>query len=70
MLYIPPDLWQNENRYPYCISMRKENSMIAEHDYPILEYSTEDRAIINPSGSETPFPRLCLHRFWKNTLVK
>ena len=44
--------------------------MIAEHDYPILEYSTEDRAIINPSGSETPFPRLCLHRFWKNTLVK
>lgn len=31
--------------------------MIAEHDYPILEYSTEDRAIINPSGSR----RFCFY---------
>lgn len=42
--------------------------MIIEHEYPILEYSTEPTAIINPVRDETPFPRLCIMTFFQDVL--
>lgn len=39
--------------------------MIIENEYPILEYSTECSAIINPEKSEEPFPALCIMTFFR-----
>ncbi len=38
--------------------------MIIENEYPILEYSTERGAIIDPQKGEEPFPRLCIMTFF------
>lgn len=42
--------------------------MIVENEFPILEYSTEKNAVIDPvcrGGQEKgPFPRLCLMTFF------
>lgn len=43
--------------------------MIIENEFPILEYSTEHLAIINPRPSEKPFPRLCLMTFFEEVLT-
>lgn len=42
--------------------------MIIENEFPILEYSTECSAVINPSGSEESFPRLCIMTFFKEVM--
>ncbi|MCM1216331.1 MAG: nucleoside phosphorylase [Lachnospiraceae bacterium] len=44
--------------------------MIIKNDYPILEYSTEKTAIINPErfAKEEPVPRLCLVTFFGEVL--
>ena len=46
--------------------------MIVQNEYPILEYSTEQNAVINPSGrggqQKGPFPRLCLMTFFQEVL--
>ncbi len=43
--------------------------MIVENEFPILEYSTERNAIINPGWrgeqEKGPFPRLCIMTFFK-----
>ena len=38
--------------------------MIVENDYPILEYSTQQDAVINPGKGEEAFPRLCIMTFF------
>ena len=42
--------------------------MIMEHEFPILEYSTQKDAVINPKNSGDPFPRLCLVVFFQDVL--
>ena len=42
--------------------------MIMEHEFPILEYSTQKDAVINPKNSGDPFPRLCLVVFFQEVL--
>lgn len=42
--------------------------MIIENEFPILEYSTENNAIINPPKNESPFPRLCVMTFFREVL--
>lgn len=42
--------------------------MIIENEFPILEYSTECSAVINPTKSEEPFPRLCVMAFFREVL--
>lgn len=42
--------------------------MIIKNDFPILEYSTEHDAVINPRMGEAPFPRLCLMTFFREVL--
>ena len=42
--------------------------MIIENEFPILEYSTEYSAVINPMESEEPFPRLCIMTFFNEVL--
>ena len=42
--------------------------MIIENEFPILEYSTDKNAIINPEKSGKPFPRLCVMTFFKDVL--
>ncbi len=46
--------------------------MIVENEFPILEYSTEKNAVIDPvcrGGQEKgPFPRLCLMTFFQEVL--
>ena len=42
--------------------------MIIENEFPILEYSTECSAVINPTKSEEPFPRLCVMTFFREVL--
>ena len=46
--------------------------MIVENEYPILEYSTEPIAVINPGWrgeqEKSPFPRLCLMTFFQEVL--
>ena len=58
-----------------------EKKMIVKHEYPILEYSTEKTAVINPDRSASKadrsgeggggfrrFPRLCLVTFFEEVL--
>lgn len=42
--------------------------MIVKNEYPILEYSTEYDAVINPQLSAVSFPRLCLVTFFQEVL--
>lgn len=42
--------------------------MIVENEFPILEYSTERSAVINPTEGEEPFPRLCVMTFFREVL--
>ena len=42
--------------------------MIVKSDYPILEYSTNREAIINPGRSSEKIPRLCLVTFFEDVL--
>lgn len=46
-----------------------EGQMIVENEFPILEYSTEQNAVINPGWrgeqEKGPFPRLCIMTFFK-----
>ncbi len=42
--------------------------MIIKNDYPILEYSTEHEAVINPRKDKIPFPKLCLMTFFGEVL--
>lgn len=42
--------------------------MIVKNDFPILEYSTDDEAVINPQMDELPFPRLCLMTFFEEVM--
>lgn len=42
--------------------------MIIENEFPILEYSTDKNAIINPEKNGKPFPRLCVMTFFKDVL--
>lgn len=42
--------------------------MIHKHEFPILEYSADQKAVINPRPEETPFPRLCLVTFFEEVL--
>lgn len=45
--------------------------MIIKNDYPILEYSTQQRAVINPKEyPEARFPRLCLMAFFEEVLAE
>lgn len=44
--------------------------MIIKHDYPILEYSTEKSAVINPRMRGEAFPKLCLVTFFEEVLDK
>jgi hypothetical protein len=37
--------------------------MISENEFPILEYSTEYEAVINPGKKDEAFPRLCIMTF-------
>lgn len=53
----------------YFFKNRKGKLMIIENDFPILEYSTESTAIINPDKSEEPFPRLCVMTFFRDVLA-
>ncbi len=39
--------------------------MIIENEFPILEYSTERDAVINPKKGKEPFPRLCIMTFFR-----
>lgn len=39
---------------------------IIHHEYPILEYSSQESAVINPRPADAPFPRLCLMTFSVN----
>jgi purine-nucleoside phosphorylase len=43
---------------------------IVKNAYPILEYSTEPNAVINPKTSEIPFPKLCLMTFFNEVLLE
>ena len=43
--------------------------MIVKNDYPILEYSTDKTAIINPGRHSLVFPRLCLVTFFREVLA-
>ncbi len=43
--------------------------MVIKNDFPILEYSTEYEAVINPGRKEGRFPRLCLVTFFKEVLA-
>ncbi len=38
--------------------------MIIENEFPVLEYSTERDAVINPGKKEESFPRLCIMTFF------
>ena len=42
--------------------------MVIKNDYPILEYSTEQIAVINPGRNSEPVPRLCLVTFFEEVL--
>lgn len=42
--------------------------MIVENEFPILEYSTERSAVINPTEGEEPFPRLCVMTSFREVL--
>lgn len=42
--------------------------MIIKNDYPILEYSTDKNAIINPDRNSGNLPRLCLVTFFEEVL--
>ena len=42
--------------------------MIIQNEFPILEYSTERSAVINPTAGEKAFPRLCLMTFFGEVL--
>lgn len=43
--------------------------MISENEFPILEYSTEQNAIINPDrNNKEIFPRLCIMTFFREVL--
>lgn len=42
--------------------------MIVENEYPILEYSTQLDAVINPSKGEEAFPRLCIMTFFREVM--
>lgn len=42
--------------------------MIQKHEFPILEYSTDRKAIVDPRPAEVPFPRLCLVTFFEEVL--
>ncbi len=37
--------------------------MIIENEFPILEYSTQPCAVINPVKAQSPLPRLCIMTF-------
>jgi len=39
--------------------------MILKNEYPVLEYSTQRDAVINPQKEPIPFPRLCLVTFFE-----
>ena len=43
---------------------------IIHHEYPILEYSSQESAVINPRPAEAPFPRLCLMTFFREPLAR
>lgn len=43
--------------------------MVVKNDYPILEYSTDQSAIINPGRHSHSFPRLCLVAFFGEVLA-
>ena len=43
---------------------------IVENKYPILEYSTEHKAIIEPSPSDPPFPKVCVMCFFAQPILK
>lgn len=43
--------------------------MVVKNSYPILEYSTDRTAIINPGGHTRRFPRLCLLAFFEEVLA-
>ncbi len=43
--------------------------MILKNEYPVLEYSTERGALINPQGTNEAFPRLCLVSFFAETVA-
>lgn len=40
--------------------------MIRENEFPILEYSTEYEAVINPGKKDEAFPRLCIMTFFRD----
>lgn len=42
--------------------------MIIQNEYPILEYSTEQNAIIDPVKGQEPFPRLCIMTFFREVM--
>ncbi|MCM1119110.1 MAG: nucleoside phosphorylase [bacterium] len=42
--------------------------MIVENEYPILEYSTQQDAVINPGKGEETFPRLCIMTFFQEVM--
>lgn len=42
--------------------------MIIKHEYPILEYSDERSAVINPRMKGEAFPRVCLVTFFEEVL--
>lgn len=48
--------------------LEEEIIMIVKNDFPILEYSTDYEAVINPQMDERPFPRLCLMTFFEEVL--
>lgn len=43
--------------------------MLHTHEFPILEHSTQPRAILDPVKQEKPFPPLCLLTFFEEVLV-
>lgn len=40
--------------------------MIRENEFPILEYSTEYDAVINPAKKDEALPRLCIMTFFRD----
>ncbi len=42
--------------------------MIIENEFPILEYSTQPCAVINPVKAQSPLPRLCIMTFFRDVL--